>query len=166
MRVSCLCLYPCACCAVVLLLSLSGWTQMQSPDRFNAGNSTGIPLYPKAQASDHADGRGTVSMSDQSEVHRLAAAAYFSGDRPEKVLQFYRERLKQSGALTECSGGTNRDVDVQLTVASFADPAACNAEDFAAGGTELKTSGSGGQKIVVVSPHGGGSEIALVSVRP
>lgn len=150
----------------VLFFGMQGFAQMSgSSDRFNGGNSTGIPVYPKAMASDHSDGRGTVSMDDKSEVHRLAASAYFSADKPDKVLQFYRERLKTSGQVTECSGGQNSMVDVQLNEAAFANPSACNAEDFAASGTELKVNSSGEQKIVVVLPQGSGSEIALVSVK-
>lgn len=137
----------------------------QAADRFNTGNSTGIPTYPRAVASDHNDGRGTVSLSDGTQAHRLAANSYFSADRPEKVLQFYRDRLKSSGQVTECSGGTNTSVDVQLDDAAFADPSACNADSFANRGTELKVNTDGEQKIVVVLPHGSGSEIALVSVR-
>ena len=149
------------------MLFLSGLTlaQQGSAGRFDAGNSTGIPIYPKAEASEHNDGRGTVSMSDQSEVHRLAASAYLSTDKPDKVLQFYRDRLKASGQVVECSGGKNTEVDVQLDEAAFANPSGCNADEFAASGTELKVNSNGEQRIVVVLPHGSGSEIALVSVK-
>jgi len=57
-------------------------------------------------------------------------------------------------------------VDVQLDDVAFTDPSACHAENIAAGGTELKLIGHDEQKIVVVLPHGNGSEIALVSVKP
>jgi hypothetical protein len=82
------------------------------------------------------------------------------------VLQFYRDRLKKSGGpVVECTGGTNHDVDVELDAAAFADPSACSPDHFAASGTELKVSSNGEQRIVVVLPHGSGSEIALVSVK-
>jgi hypothetical protein len=152
-------------CAAMLLLSTVVFGQMPGPERFNSGNSTGLPVYPRAVASEHSDDRGTVSMTDNSQVHRVAANAYVSADRPDKVLQFYRARLKASGDVTECTGGTNASVDVQLDEAAFANPSACNADDFAASGTELKLNKNGEQKIVVVLPHGSGSEIALVSVK-
>jgi hypothetical protein len=151
---------------ILLMSGLACAQTIASADRFNSGNSTGIPVYPKAVAGEHSDDRGTVSMSDSSQVHRLAANAYLSADKPERVLQFYRDRLKASGTVVECSGGTNTLVDVQLNDAAFANPSACNADDFAASGTELKVINNGEQRIVVVLPHESGSEIALVSVKP
>jgi hypothetical protein len=153
------------CVGILLMSGLACAQTIASADRFNGGNSTGIPIYPKAVASEHSDNRGTVSMSDTSQAHSVAANAYFSAEKPERVLQFYRDRLKASGAVVECSGGTNTMVDVQLDDAAFANPSTCNADDFAASGTELKVINSGEQKIVVVLPHGSGSEIALVSVK-
>ena len=147
----------------VLVLACLG--SAQAADRFDGGNSTGLPTYPRAVASDHNDGRGTVSLIDGTQAHRVAATSYFSSDRPEKVLQFYRDRLKSFGEVTECSGGKNTTVDVELDDAAFADPSACDADRFANSGTELKVANNGEQKIVVVLPHGRGSEIALVSVR-
>ena len=157
------CIRPCL--AMLLLAGLASGQAIGSAGRFNSGNSTGLPLYPKAVASEHTDDRGTVSMTDSSQVRKLAAGAYLSTDKPELVLQFYRERLKNMGQVVECTGGANNIVDVQLNDAAFENPSACNTEDFAASGTELKVVNNGEQKIVVVLPHGSGSEIALVSVK-
>ncbi|HVH88508.1 MAG TPA: M56 family metallopeptidase, partial [Terriglobales bacterium] len=132
----------------------------RSPDQ--PISAVGIPLYPNAVAGDHQDGRGTVSLFDGARVHHLSASAYFSGDKPAAVPQFYRDRLKSFGKVIECSGGGNSRVDIQLSEAAFADPSACRSGDFAEGGTELKVNGSGDERIVVVLPHGRGSEIALV----
>ena len=153
------------CTVSGLLISLSLFAQSPGA-KFDSGNTTGIWVYPKAVTSEHTDGRGTVSLVDGAQVHRLAASAYLSTDKPAKVLQFYRDRLKTEGQLVECSGGKNTTVDVELNDEVFADPSKCRGESFAAGGTELKVLNSDQQKIVVVLPHGNGSEIALVSVKP
>ncbi len=150
---------------MLLLSGLAVGQVIGAGGRFNSGNSTGLPVYPKAVASEHTDDRGTVSMTDSTQVHKLAAGAYLSTDKPEQVLQFYRGRLSNMGQVVECNGGTNTTVDVQLDDVAFANPSACNADDFAASGTELKINNNGEQKIVVVLPHGRGSEIALVSVK-
>ena len=153
-------------CVICWLLT-SALSFAQSPTaKFDSGNTTGIPAYPKAVASEHTDSRGTVSLVDGAQAHRLAATAYLSADKPDKVLQFYRDRMKSEGQVVECSGGKNTVVDVQLNDEVFADPSKCRADNFAAGGTQLMVISSGAQKIVVVLPHGNGSEIALVSVKP
>ena len=153
--------------ACLLLALASGFVLAQvTASKFDAGNSTGLPVYPKAVLSEHTDGRGTVSLTDGTHAHSVAASAYLSQDKPDRVLQFYRDRLKAKGQIVECSGGKNDDVDVQLNEESLADPSACRAEDFAASGTQLKVISGGEQKIVVVLPHNSGSEIALVSVKP
>lgn len=154
------------CIGVFLAAALSFAQPQDSATKWDDGNSTGIPVYPKATASEHTDGRGTVSVVDGAQVHRLAASAYISADKPEKVLQFYRDRLKSHGQVVECSGGENHTVDVELNDAEFSNPTPCRASEFASSGTELKVIGNGEQRIVVVLPHGNGSEIALVSVRP
>ena len=130
------------------------------PENMNPG--IGIPIYPNAVAGDHTDGRGTVSLVEGAHLHSLAAAAYFSQDDPTKVLAFYRDRLRTYGQVIECAGGTNNKVDVQVNRDALANPTACQRENFAENGTELKVSKSGDERIVVVQPHGSGSEIALV----
>ncbi len=128
----------------------------------NDSPGIGIPVYPNAVAGDHSDGRGTVSLVEGAHVHHLAAAAYFSQDQPGKVLAFYRDQLKSYGPVIECAGGTNSKVDVQVDEDALADPTACRRENFAQNGTELKVSKAGDERVVVVQPHGSGSEIALV----
>ncbi|PYS20299.1 MAG: hypothetical protein DMF72_21545 [Acidobacteria bacterium] len=128
--------------------------------------SNDIPTYPNAIASEHTDGRGTASVVDGAQVSRLAASGYVSADKPEKVLRFYRDRLKTYGQVIECTGGRNSRVDVQLNGSTFADPSACRADEFAEGGIELKVGRTAEQRIVVVLPHGNGSEIALVKYKP
>jgi hypothetical protein len=125
-----------------------------------------LPTYPKSIATDHRNGRGTASVIDGAQVSRLAASNYASSDKPDKVLQFYRDRLKSYGEVVECTGGTNSKVDVQLNDAAFAAPSACRASEFAQGGTELKVGRKGEQRIVVVLPQARGSEIALVTYVP
>jgi len=124
-------------------------------------SALGIAVYPRAVAGDHTDGRGTVSLVG-AHVHSLAATAYFSDDRPEKVLEFYRDHLASYGQVLECTGGRNTKVDVELNEESLTDPRACRSGDFADGGTELKVMSPEGERIVVVRPRASGSEIALV----
>ena len=137
----------------------------QGQSRFNGGNGTGLPIYPKAKPREGGE-RGTVSLTAGATARRLAATKYLSQDSPQKVLQFYRTRLKDFGSPIECAGGKNTEVAVQLTDASLAAASECNGDNFAAGGTELKVVSNGEQRIVVLTPLAHGTEIALVSVKP
>jgi hypothetical protein len=150
-------------CTIGFLVFALSFAQAQR--QFDSGNHTGLPVYPNAKVREGGK-RGTVSLTAGGTAHRLAATKYVSQDSPEKVLQFYRAQLKSLGNTIECTGGKNLQVDVQLTDASLSDSSACNAADFAAGGTELKVISNGEQRIVVLSPQGRGTEIALVRVKP
>lgn len=144
---------------------LCGLAFAHGQTQFDSGNHTGLPVYPHSKVREGGD-RGTVSLVAGAAARRLAATKYVSQDASEKVLQFYRVRMKSLGQPIECAGGKNTTVDVQLTDASLSDASGCNVEDFAAGGTELKLISNGEQRLVVLIPLAHGTEIALVSVRP
>jgi beta-lactamase regulating signal transducer with metallopeptidase domain len=134
---------------------------------YGRGSSdNGMPLYPGATVLEHSDGRGTVSLIRGAHVHQLQASSYLSRDNPQKVLQFYRDRLRNYGPVVECAGGTNPQVDFELDEASLRDPSVCRSSEFGAGGTEIKVDGSDDRRVVVTLPHEAGSEIALVRYQP
>ena len=118
---------------------------------------TGLPIYPGAQpAQDDGDGdkeRANVSIGTPWFGLHVRAAEYTTGDAPERVLAFYRERMKEFGDVTECRGDVNfrngrpvcdpdRSEDVQFVV---------GAEDR--------------HRVVSVKPRRGGSQIALVYIQ-
>jgi hypothetical protein len=124
-----------------------------------------LPAYPNAKPMDrHPDGRYTLILKA---LHGSASgASYSSPDRPQQVLEFYRDRMKLLGEVVECQNGTNKKGDLQVDEKVTAHPSNCYPENFAAGGTLLKTVNGATQRIVVVLPQGDGSEISLFTVRP
>jgi len=123
----------------------------------NTGN-TGLPVYPGAQVSrdrDNGDNdRANVSIGTPWFGLHVIAAEYESAEPPERVLAFYRERMKTFGAAIECRGDVNfkngrPDCRSQ--------PASKDVQLLA--GTEEH------HRIVSVKPRGGGSEFALVSIQ-
>ena len=61
---------------VIFGFCISALAFAQSPTaKFDTGNTTGSAVYPKAVVSEHTDGRGTVSLVDGAQGHRLAANA-------------------------------------------------------------------------------------------
>jgi hypothetical protein len=119
---------------------------------------TGLPVYPGAILSrDQADGNpegATVSIGTRWFGLHVAAAEYQSGETPERILDFYRGRMRAFGDVTECRGEVDfkngrpecrskpRSSDVQLLA-----------------GTEQR------HRIVSVKPRGDGTEFALVSIQ-
>ncbi|HET9743991.1 MAG TPA: M56 family metallopeptidase [Terriglobales bacterium] len=144
-------------------------TKLATVATSNSWNETAglhLPVYPQAVAIEHRDGRGTVSLIGGAHVRSLRAEAYLSRDKMDKVLPFYRERMKQYGKVIECAGGANDRVDVRLDPDSIAHPGVCRADEFATDGTELKVVDGDARLVTVVRSDDQGSEIALVSYTP
>ena len=122
----------------------------------NTGD-TGLPVYPGATLSkdndDGGDERATVSIGTPWFGLHVRAAEYDSGDAPERVLAFYRERLKAFGAVTECRGEVDFKDGRPVCRARLAE------------GTQLVTGTEENHRIVVVKPRRAGSQLALVSIQ-
>ena len=123
----------------------------------NAGD-TGLPVYPGAQPSrDGADGdyeRANVSIGTRWFGLRVIAAEYESVESPERILDFYRDRLKTFGAVTECRGDLNfRNGRPECR----SQPSSDDVQLLA--GTEKR------HRIVSVKPRRSGTEFALVSIQ-
>ena len=122
-----------------------------------SAGDTGLPIYPGAELSkDDGDGdkeQANVSIGTPWFGLHVRAAEYTSGDAPERILDFYRERMKAFGDVTECRG----EVD-------FRDGRpVCRAR--LAEGTQLVAGTEDNHRIVVVKPRSAGSELALVSIQ-
>jgi hypothetical protein len=118
---------------------------------------TGLPVYPGAQLSqDDGDGdkeQANVSIGTPWFGLHVRAAEYNTGDAPERVLAFYRERMKEFGDVTECRG----DVDFRNT------RPVCDAD--ASRDIQLVVGTEDRHRIVAVKPRRSGSEIALVYIQ-
>jgi hypothetical protein len=152
---------------VAALLSAAGPEQpRQVPQRGSVID--GLPLYPgatpKPELRGGEAGMRTVSIENAS-VRELSAGGYISNDPPEKVLNYYRDRLKFYGAVIECGGGRNTEVSIRLSTRALANPEACDPDDVGARQTELKAPDARGQHLVAVGVREGGSEFTLVYVR-
>jgi hypothetical protein len=119
---------------------------------------TGLPVYPGAQLSrDEGDGdfdRANVAIGTPWFGLRVIAAEYETGEPPERILDFYRGRLKTFGDVTECRGDVNfRNGRPDCRPKSGSDHV-----QFLIG-TEQR------HRIVSVKPRGAGTEFALVSIQ-
>jgi hypothetical protein len=135
----------------------------------------GLPLYPGAKLkSDDKDNHNQANLALFTEAFgmKLLVASYVSSDSPDKILDFYRDKLKRYGKVLECHtdkhGG---DVDVHEddkkdSKSSGNKELKCD-DNNSGPVTELKVGTEDDQHIVAVDPGDAakGSTFALVYVH-
>lgn len=128
---------------------------------------TGLPVYPgarRAARDEHDSNAANVNISTSAFGLKVVAVKFESDDPPNKVLDFYRDKVKAyGGKYLECHG---MDIDIhgdkdnedtkELT---------CGKGEGHGDSTELKAGTPDRQHIVSVKPNGSGSEFALVYVN-
>src|ERR1700686_3516537 len=64
----------------------------------------GLPLYPGARLRPDEENSSAVNVGVLTEAFgiKLVVAKYDSDDAPDKVISYYRERLKKYGKVLEC----------------------------------------------------------------
>ena len=125
---------------------------------------TGLPVYPGAEripgTEDNRDA-ANVNISVAGVGLKVVAIKYRSQDPPDKVLAYYRPKMKDfGGKFLECQQQgfvtyNHVDDDKEITC----DKGSHNGTDV-----ELKAGTPDRQHIVAVKPKGSGSEFALVYV--
>jgi len=140
----------------------------------HAGNDAdakkvGLPLYPGARpkSNDENNNQANLSLFTEALGVKLVVAGYESNDAPEKIIAFYREKLKQYGKVLECHSHKHDDgVDVNDDEKDSKESKALKCEENSGPVTELKVGTSDNQHIVAVDPGSGkGSTFALVYVH-
>ena len=135
---------------------------------------TGLPLYPGARQvareNDHDSSAANVNIAVGDFSLKVVAVKFESDDSADKVLNFYRDKVKAYGAngkYLECHG-----LDIQISGGGVKSDDDDNAKELTCGkheghgdSTELKAGTPDRQHIVSVKPKGSGSEFALVYVN-
>lgn len=125
---------------------------------------TGLPVYPGARRvpnENNDSSAANVNISSGFFGLKVVAIKFDSDDSPDKVLGFYRDKVKAyGGTFLECQGTnlevtTNGNDEKELT---------CGTHSGRGDAVELKAGTPSHQHIVSVKPHGSGSEFALVYV--
>lgn len=133
-------------------------------------HDTGLPVYPGAQLkkkgdSDDDEKSANVDISTSAFGLKVVALQYQTDAVPDKVITYYKDKLKQFGNVLEChtnakhySYDAHSDADKERS-----DELKCEGSD---GKTiELKAGTKSNQHIVAINPDGKGSNFALVYVR-
>jgi hypothetical protein len=128
----------------------------------------GLPLYPGARRGHDEPDSNALNVGILTEAFgvKLVIAKYDSDDAPNKVVDFYREKLKKYGKVLEChskahGGNVHADVDDQKE--QHSKELKCEGDNTGPI-TELKVGTEDNQHVVAVEPSrsGKGASFALV----
>lgn len=125
---------------------------------------TGLPVYPGAQRvtdNDSDKHAANVNISSGSFGLKVVAIKFRSDDPPDKVLSFYRPKMKDfGGKFLECQ----QEGFVTYNHSDDSKELTCDHGSRNGNNVELKAGTPDRQHIVAVKPIGSGSEFALVYV--
>jgi len=124
---------------------------------------TGLPVYPGATrvpGTDTDKDAANVNISSGMFGLKVVAMKFRSSDPPQKVLDFYRPKLKEfGGKFVECKQ------QGFVTYSHQKDEHEITCDKNEGSNIELKAGTPNQQHIVAVKPRGSGSEFALVYVQ-
>jgi hypothetical protein len=132
---------------------------------------TGLPAYPGARLRKHDDDRNSANLALFTSAFgvKLIVLNYDSGDAPDKIIAFYRGKLKKFGKVLEChtskhSGDFGAHLDSDDSDQSK--PLTCDG-DNSGNIVELKVGTEDNQHLVAVEPaeSGSGSTFAVVYIH-
>jgi hypothetical protein len=166
------------------VLSLPAWAQQSNtPDKpFDVQSSVGdmhvgkdadarkagLPLYPGARPKVEKDNDPlNFGILTESFGLKVVIAKYESDDSPDKVIAYYRDKLKKYGKVLEChSQKHSGDVDVHDDDKDSKGSKELKCEESSGPVTELKVGTEDNQHVVAVEPPdaGKGSIFAIVYV--
>jgi hypothetical protein len=128
----------------------------------------GLPLYPGARPKHEQDNDPlNFGMLTESFGLKLVMAEYESGDAPDKVIAYYRDKLKKYGKVLECHTSEHGgNAHAELNDDKHSKELKCEG-DNSGSVTELKVGTEDNQHVVAIEPReaGAGSTFALVYVH-
>lgn len=113
----------------------------------------GLPLYPGARiVNDENSGPLNFGLLMENFGMKLVVAKYESNDAPEKVISYYRGKLKKYGKVLECHSEKQDDgVQVKSDGKNSGKELTCDQNTGPV--TELKVGSEDNQHIVAVEPR-------------
>jgi hypothetical protein len=130
----------------------------------------GVPLYPGARVApkdgDNNNDPANLSILTEAFGVKLIVANYISDDAPDKVLNYYRDKLKKYGKVLECRA-EKQDVSVHDDDKDSGKGKELKCDQNSGPVTELKVGTEDNQRVVAVEPgqSSKGSKFSLVYVH-
>jgi hypothetical protein len=126
----------------------------------------GIVVYPgarlKQEDSNGSDKSANVNISGFGFGLKVVALEYQSDDSPDKLVSYYKDKLKKYGTVLECHT-SHLNLNTGHGSDHHSDELTC--EGDRGNNIELKVGTKENQHIVAVEPDGKGSSFSLVYVR-
>jgi hypothetical protein len=136
-------------------------------DTSDAATDNGIPVYPGATPRPESNGdkhRANVNIGAMGFGLKVIAAEYVTPDSPEKVKNFYADKLKKFGNVLECQGtGGDHNGKGAWDTNEEDKPVSCG--DTHGDGWELKTGTNRNQHLVAITPDGSGTRFGTVYIN-
>lgn len=133
---------------------------------------TGLPLYPGARKtvkkSGGDDQSANLSIATSAFGLKVIAVEFESDDPPQKVVDFYKDKLKQYGNVLECHShdqGGNVNINSGGDDSRKKQSKELKCEDNDGPVIELKAGSQENQHLVSVKTQGQGTKFALVHVQ-
>jgi hypothetical protein len=133
---------------------------------------TGLPVYPGARVKEKTGDKNSANVNISSSFFGLKVVAleYLSDDSPDKLISFYKDKLKSYGNVLECHTDKHGDPgDVHVNIGEKDKKShELRCDDHKGSTVELKVGTEENQHIVAISPPdggGNGSDFALVFVQ-
>jgi hypothetical protein len=127
----------------------------------------GLPLYPGARPKHEKDNDPlNLGILTESFGIKLVVAKYESDDAPDKIIGFYRDKLKKYGKVLECHTREHgEDAHADFDDDQHSKQLKCEGDNTGPV-TELKVGTEDHQRVVAIEPREGrtGSTFALVYV--
>jgi hypothetical protein len=128
----------------------------------------GLPLYPRARPKHEKDNDPfNLGVLTESFGIKLVIAKYESDDAPEKVVAYYRDKLKKYGKVLECHTRKHgEDAHADIDDDKESKQLKCEGDNTGPV-TELKVGTEDNQHVVAIEPNEGhsGSTFAIVYVH-
>ena len=130
----------------------------------------GLPVYPGARQKpkgDHDESSANVNMSWGPFGLKVVAIEYLTDDSPEKVIAFYKDKLKTYGNILECHSDKRDADDVDVELGKDKGSKELNCGNNQGKNLELKVGTKDNQHMVSIHPQdsGKGTDFALVYIR-
>jgi hypothetical protein len=129
---------------------------------------TGLPVYPAARLKHNDDGKNSANIGIATAAFgmKLVVVNYDSDDSPDKLIAYYRDKLKKYGKVLECrtrEHGGDIHVNSDKDDSNGSQPVKCEG-DNTGNVIELKVGTQDHQHMVSVEPsaQGNGATFALI----